>query len=120
MLKIKRLNGMNRNKIIELANIDHEKGIRDPFQIGSCDIAGSNGTSIAIAIRAFASAPPKRSLSWNKRYTKPIMIGIKIKYNGFSKPIVRYCMSSRMQPAAPIISQFMFDARLVLISVYEA
>ena len=62
---------MNRNKIIELANIDQENGIREPFQIGICDIAGSSGASIAIAIRAFASAPPKSSLSWNKIYTKP-------------------------------------------------
>ena len=47
ILKIKRLIGINKNKIIEFEKIDQEKGITEPANIGISDIAGSKGTSIA-------------------------------------------------------------------------
>ena len=55
---------MKRNSMTEFENIYQDAGIIDdpnkgkPFKIDGC-----NGTSIAIAMSAFASAPPKISRS---------------------------------------------------------
>ena len=79
MLNNKRLSGMKRNNNTEFEKINHEAGIRDLPHNGNCDIAGARGTSIAIAISAFASAPPKIRRSWKRTYTRAIIIGMKMR-----------------------------------------
>ena len=79
LLGLKRERDKDKRKITELEKIDQEEGISDPLQIGNCAIVGSNGTRIAIAIRAFASAPPKIRRSWKRTYINAIIIGMNIK-----------------------------------------
>lgn len=78
MLNINKLTGISKNSNTELESITHEKGIKE-LNRGNSNIDGSNGTSIASAIIAFASAPPKISRNWKKIYMRAIMIGMKIR-----------------------------------------
>ena len=103
--------------MVALAKMIQEPGINE-FHIGSCSARiGWIGTRIASAISALASAPPNNNRIWKKRYISAIMIGMKTRYQMIGKPLSRYWMSRRMTPMIAMMTQSMFAARRVLISV---
>jgi len=110
---------MRRNRIVAFAKMIHEPGINDGH-IGRSPRIGWMGMRMASAMSAFASAPPNSSLIWKKRYISAIMIGMKTRYQILGNPPSRYWMTSRIAPTIAMMTQRMFAARRVLISVYEA
>ena len=88
---------MKRKRTIAFAKILQDPG-RNDGQSGKAPMSGWIGTSIASAMSAFASAPPKRSPSWKNVYIRAIMIGMKMRYQRFGNPPSRYCMINRMSP----------------------
>ena len=104
--------------MVAFAKMIQEPGIND-FQIGSCSLnsVGWMGTRIANAMSALASAPPNSNLIWKKRYISAIMIGMNTRYQILGNPPSRYWMMRRMAPTTAMITQRLFGARRVLMSV---
>ena len=67
--------GIAKNSKSELKNTTNENGIK-VFHIGNWDISGWIGAKMAIAINAFASAPPNISPIWNKKKNSPTINGM--------------------------------------------
>jgi hypothetical protein len=107
---------MNRKRSIAFAKILQDPG-RNDNQSGKTPMMGWIGTSIANAINAFASAPPKRRRIWKNAYMRTIIIGMKTRYQIFGNPPSRYWITRMIAPTIPMITQRISAARRVVISV---